>query len=41
MILRDALRLPSRPTLSAMGLSFCLEGCGGTPRDSEQAEHSL
>jgi hypothetical protein len=36
MILRDAPKLPSRPTFSVMGLSFCLGGCGGTPRDSEE-----
>jgi hypothetical protein len=41
MILRDTPKLPSRPALSVMGLSFCLGGCGGTPRYSEQAEHSF
>jgi hypothetical protein len=41
MILRDAPKLPSRPALSVMGLSFCLGGCGGALRDSEKAEDSF
>jgi hypothetical protein len=41
MILRDAPKLPSRPDFSVMGLSFCLGGCGGTPRYSEEAWDSF